>query len=129
MPLAVITRNSRAAVDMALKNLPEIDPADFAVLVTRDLPLSPKAFPDGVRFVAQRLGVDAGSLLMIGDHAFDIEAGKRAGAMTMFLRNDPGESRSTGGADFVVDTLNEAWQVIRYGLPLPVASCRPTCWR
>ena len=89
-------------------------------MVTRDLPLNPKPFPDGVRLVAQRAGSGRRQLLMVGDHAFDIEAGRRAGAMTMFLRNDPAGRRGPAGADFVVDTLAEARQIIRYGLPLPV---------
>jgi len=120
IPMGIITRNSREAVDRAFANLPGIDPADFAVVVTRDLPFDPKPLPDGVRFVAAHLGVDAGHLLMIGDHALDVEAGKRAGAPTMFLRNDPTEAQADGGADLVVGTLAEALEVIRYGLPLPV---------
>ncbi len=120
IPMAVITRNSRRAVDKAFAGLTGIDPAAFSVVVTRDLPMNPKPFPDGVRFVAKELNVDAGRLLMIGDHAFDIEAGARAGAMTMFLRNDPLETPGTVESDFVVDTLAEALEVIRFGLPLPV---------
>jgi hydrogenase expression/formation protein HypE len=120
MPMAIITRNSREAVDRALVNLPELDPAAFAVVVTRDLPFSPKPFPDGVEFAARKLGVDVGGLLVIGDHAFDIEAGKRAGALTMFLRNDSGGPVPSTGADFTVDTLEEARRVMRYGLPLPL---------
>jgi hydrogenase expression/formation protein HypE len=119
VPMAIITRNSREAVDSAFANLPGIDPADFAVVVTRDLPLGPKPLPDGVRFVAEKLGVDVSRLLIIGDHAFDVEAGKRAGALTVFLRNDPAEPQADGGADFVVGTLGEALEVIRFGLPLP----------
>ncbi len=119
IPMAIITRNSRAAVDRAFANLPGMNPADFAIVVTRDLPLGPKPLPDGVRFVADGLGVDVTRLLMIGDHAFDVEAGKRAGAPTMFLWNDPAESQPDRGADFVVGTLAEALTVIRWGLPLP----------
>jgi beta-phosphoglucomutase-like phosphatase (HAD superfamily) len=47
IPMAIITRNSRAAVERATANLSGIDLADFSVVVTRDLPLSPKPLPDG----------------------------------------------------------------------------------
>ncbi|NLE10405.1 MAG: HAD-IA family hydrolase, partial [Actinobacteria bacterium] len=104
IPMAIITRNSRAAVERAMARLPGIALGDFALVVSRDLPLNPKPFPDGVEFAARELGVESAGLLMIGDHAFDIEAGKRAGTLTMFLRNDPRETRSTGDAHFVVDT-------------------------
>jgi hydrogenase expression/formation protein HypE len=119
IPMAIITRNSREAIMRASENLPGIDPAAFAVVVTRDMPLNPKPFPDGVEFVACELGVGVANLLMIGDHAFDVEAGRRAGALTMFLQNDPLEPSPDGGADFVVNTLEEARRVIRFGLPLP----------
>lgn len=118
IPMGIITRNSRAAVEQAVVRLPGIALEDFALLVTRDLPFNPKPFPDGVEFAARELGVEPGGLLMIGDHAYDIEAGKRAGTLTMFLRNDPREQRSTGDAHFVVDTLGEAKRIITYGLPL-----------
>ena len=119
IPMAIITRNSRAAVERAMARLPGIALGDFALVVSRDLPLNPKPFPDGVEFAARELGVESAGLLMIGDHAFDIEAGKRAGTLTMFLRNDPRETRSTGDAHFVVDTLWDAGRIIAYGLPLP----------
>jgi len=119
IPMAIITRNRREAVEQALMGIPGIEPGDFAALVTRDLPLNPKPFPDGVEYVARELGVGVGGLLVIGDHAFDMEAGSRAGALTMFLKNDPREVAPEEDADFVVETLDEALRVIRYGLPLP----------
>jgi hydrogenase expression/formation protein HypE len=119
VPMAIITRNSRAAVDVAFEHLPEIDPRWFRVVLTRDLPVNPKPFPDAIHLAARELGVVEAHLLMIGDHDFDIEAGRRAGTITMFLRNDPDRPGIAGGADFVVDTLVEAMEIIRYGLPLP----------
>ena len=120
VPMAIITRNSRLAVDVAFERMPEIDEDWFGAVLTRDLPVNPKPFPDGVRLAAERLGVAEGNLLMVGDHDFDIEAGRRAGTMTMFLRNTPRADAGPAGADFVVDSLAEARQIIRYGLPLPV---------
>jgi hydrogenase expression/formation protein HypE len=122
VPMAIITRNRREAVERALLNLDGIEVSDFARLVTRDLPLSPKPSPDGVRHVAHELGVEAGTLLLIGDHAFDIEAGVQAGALTMLLQNEPNGAGDKGppASDFVVTSLAEARQVIRYGLPLPL---------
>lgn len=129
VPMAIITRNSRVAVDIAFAHLPEIDPTWFEAILTRDLPVNPKPFPDGVELAARKLGTERGNLLMVGDHDFDIEAGRRAGTITMFLRNDAkaagsagsaGSPGSPGGADFVVESLAQAREVIRYGLPLPV---------
>jgi hydrogenase expression/formation protein HypE len=119
IPMGIITRNTRESIDRSLAELPGIDPGCFDVIVTRDLPLSPKPFPDGVLYAAERLAVDVTELLVVGDYAFDIEAGKRAGALAMFLHNDPGGPFHGQGADFVVHSLAEALTVIRLGIPLP----------
>jgi hydrogenase maturation factor len=117
--MGIITRNTRASIDRSFLKLPDMDPAYFGVIVTRDLPLSPKPFPDGVLYAAERLGVDVAELLVVGDYAFDIQAGKGAGALTMYLHNHPEEPFHGEGADFVVHSLAEALAVIRMGLPLP----------
>jgi FMN phosphatase YigB (HAD superfamily) len=40
------------------------------------------------------MGLRAEETLLIGDHAYDIEAGRAAGTMTMFLRNDSHDVRA-----------------------------------
>ncbi len=122
VPMAIITRNRREAVDRAFLGLEDIAQDDFSCVVTRDLPLDPKPSPEAVLHVAAELGVETGELLLVGDHVYDIEAGVRAGALTMFLSNGPrdaGEGEATE-SDFVVDDLWEARDIISYGLPLPL---------
>jgi len=127
VPMAIITRNRLEAIQRALLNLDGIDEDDFACVVTRDLPLRPKPSPEGVRHIADELGVDVRELLLIGDHAFDIEAGVRAGALTMFLQNgaeEPVEDR-LAESDFVVSDLTRARQLVRFGIPLPLGKLSP----
>jgi len=119
VPMGIITRNTRESLDRSFPKLPGIDAGYFDVVVTRDLPLSPKPFPDGVLHAAERLGVEVAELLVVGDYAFDIQAGKRAGALAMYLHNDPAGPFHGEGADFVVHSLADALAVIRQGLPLP----------
>jgi hydrogenase expression/formation protein HypE len=119
VPMAIITRNAGATVERALARFTGVGPADFAFIVSRDLPMSPKPSPAGVLHVAEELGVEVGELLVIGDHAFDIEAGAGAGALTMFVRNDAGGQLPKTPPDFVVEGLEDALRIIRYGLPLP----------
>lgn len=120
VPMAIITRNRREAVEKAFANLAGIALDDFALVVTRDLPLKPKPSPDGVRYVARTLGVDVRELLVVGDHTFDVEAGRRAGALTMFLENGATGTASPDCRGFVVATLGEAKRIIRRGLsPAP----------
>ncbi len=125
IPMAIITRNRREAVDAAFARLEGIEPEDFALVVTRDLPLRPKPSPAGVQFIAGELGLDTGNMLVIGDHAFDVEAGQRAGALTMLLGNDRRGDSGPSGADLTVQTLGEAARIIGYGLPLPAGKLPP----
>jgi len=123
IPIAIITRNRLSAVERALENFPGVDPADFAVIVSRDLAVSPKPSPAGVRYAAEKMDVHLGELLVIGDHYYDIDAGRGAGALTLYLdygTKPPPSTAARGAADFVVGTLQEARRVIDHGLPLPV---------
>lgn len=119
VPMAVLTRNCMAAVECTLDQIEGIDRSDFALIVSRDLNLEPKPHPDGVLHVIEALGADAREVLLIGDHDYDIEAGRQAGTLTMFLHNDPGNPAPVVSADFTVPDLWEAARIIRYGLPLP----------
>lgn len=125
IPMAVITRNSEKSVERCLSILPGIDSKDLALIVTRDLDLSPKPLPDGVLHAVAELGVEPRETLLIGDHAYDVDAGRGAGIITMFLENDPVAPASGTGADFAVPDLHEAARIIRYGLPLPTGKLPP----
>ncbi|MBC7293156.1 MAG: HAD-IA family hydrolase, partial [Thermoleophilia bacterium] len=132
VPMAIITRNVRVFVERALERLEGINIEDFAVVVSRDLPFSPKPAPDGVRYVARELGVPVEEVLVVGDHPLDVAAGKQAGALTVFLRNDTNggsgeeslgsaeENLDTIQADFVAGDLGDVREIVRHGLPLPV---------
>ena len=120
VPMAIITRNTRATVERSLQRMEGMGPVDFGAIVTRDLPLDPKPRPDGVFHAAKALGVKIGELLVVGDHSFDVEAGSAAGSLTMLVGGNPNEPQAEVESDFVVEDLVEALRVIRYGLPLPV---------
>ena len=120
IPMAIITRNAGATVQRALARFSRVRLADFALIVSRDSPVNPKPLPDGVLFVAKELGVNAGELLVIGDHAYDVEAGESAGALTMLVNQDPGESLPENVSDFMVRDLEEARRIVSHGLPLPL---------
>jgi HAD superfamily hydrolase (TIGR01509 family) len=82
LPMAIVTRNSRASLLAACQHLR----IAVEVLVAReDAP--PKPDPACLRFTASRLGVPVSHLLMVGDYRHDIDAGRAAGAMTALLTN------------------------------------------
>jgi HAD superfamily hydrolase (TIGR01509 family) len=120
LPVGILTRNSRAAVSRSLENFARTRRTDFDLVITRDDPVSPKPSPEGVLQAAGRFGIDPGELLLVGDFHFDIQAGRRAGALTVLLDNgDTGHPVADVTADFTVATLTEVRAIVRYGLPLP----------
>ncbi len=114
VPCGILTRNSRRAVERALENFGRIDPDSFALIITRDSPAAPKPSGDGVHLAAQRLGVPVDRVLVVGDYVYDIEAGRRAGALTAHV----GGRGVPEGCDAAVPDLEALRDVIRMGLPL-----------
>ena len=89
--VAILTRNSRAAVLCALENFNPVSADSFDLIVTRDDPVAPKPSGQGVLFAARALGVKPAEMLMVGDFIFDCQAGRAAGARTVLLdpHDDP----------------------------------------
>jgi hydrogenase expression/formation protein HypE len=130
LKVGVLTRNGRAAVEVALARFASLRASDFDVIVTRDDELPPKPAPEGVRFAAQAMGADPSETLMVGDYVLDTQAGRAAGAVTAYLTNGAGAVGADGSTDgpgcpegaacdFVVHGLAELDAVVRLGLPLP----------
>jgi D-glycero-D-manno-heptose 1,7-bisphosphate phosphatase len=70
-----------------------------------------KPRPGMILDAATRLDLDLGESVCIGDRWRDVEAGKRAGVMAIFVDRGYGERRPTG-ADAVVASLPAAVEVI-----------------
>lgn len=82
--VAVLTRNSRASVDLAIRRHGLAVDAS----VTRD-EHPPKPSPDGVRHLMALCGASSGGTIVVGDYRFDIEAGLAAGVRTIALVSQP----------------------------------------
>jgi len=118
LPIGIQTRNSRASVERALANFRGVTVADFDVIITRDDPVAHKPEPDGMVQAAYRMGVKPSELLVVGDYVFDIEAGRRAGAVTVLLENE-GSHTPADLPDFTIRDLGELPDLVRLGRPLP----------
>ncbi|MGD8252575.1 MAG: HAD-IA family hydrolase [Desulfobacterales bacterium] len=117
LPVGILTRNSREAVAGALSRFSGLSLQDFDLVITRDDPVAPKPSPDGVLQAAGRFGVEPSEVLVVGDFRLDIEAGRRAGALTAELVA-PGH-QPTAEASFVLERLSELKAIFRGGRPLP----------
>jgi len=116
--IGILTRNTLKTVIRALKNFQHTGISDFDLVITRDDHLKPKPDPEGIIWAAEKMGVRPENILMVGDFAFDIEAGKRAGAITVFLDNH-GKEKTEVERVFTISTLEELKEIVDMGQPLP----------
>ncbi len=117
LKVAILTRNSREAVDRALANFDHLTAADFDLILAREDVAFPKPDPESVREAARRLNVEISELLMVGDFKYDIEAGAGAGAPTVFLSNGTPPPADIA-ADITIEKLSELKAIARLSLPL-----------
>ncbi len=75
LKVALITRNCRAVAERVLSRL-----AAYDILLARDDVPRVKPDPDHVRRALAALGCSPAEAVVVGDHVFDIEAGRAAGA-------------------------------------------------
>jgi HAD superfamily hydrolase (TIGR01509 family) len=122
IPFGLASRNSRRSVLRSLRNFDFLDKSDFSVFITRETPLPPKPDPAPVLWAAEQMGIRVQELLVVGDFVFDIEAGKRAGAPTVWLTNGSPANldKFSLPPDQVVDTLSDVEGVVKALLPLPL---------
>ena len=119
LPLVLLTRNSLRAVERALANFDHLTSADFDLLITRDDPINPKPEPDAIFWIAEKLKIPCERLLVVGDYIFDIEAGRRAGALTVWLQPPQWPADKKPDGDFTISALEQLKAIIRLGRPLP----------
>jgi HAD superfamily hydrolase (TIGR01509 family) len=118
LPIGLITRNSLESIKTSLANFKGTLLSDFDVIITRDDPVLPKPNPEGILLAARKLDIDPQTVLMVGDYLFDIEAGRRAGAVTVLLETDKDFDKTLVESDFAISNLSEIKSIIRMGTPL-----------
>ncbi len=118
IPVAVLTRNSLAPIYCALENFSYLTADDFACICTRDEPVRPKPSPEGLFFIAEKLGVNVAELLVVGDYRFDIQAGHAAGAVTVYLDHNGAGLPQDLESHFTISDLSEILPILQLGRPL-----------
>jgi phosphoglycolate phosphatase len=101
--VALITRNCRAASEVVLREL-----KDYDLLLSRDDVPRPKPDPDHVHRSLAAMGFTAQEAVMVGDHDFDMQAGRAAGVHACVGVRTGGrgdENLIAAGADVVLDSL------------------------
>ena len=99
VPTAILTRNSRASVAV-VTGLHDL-PVDL-VRCREDGP--PKPAPAPILDFCSAVGVGPSETICVGDHAFDLDCARAAGAGAVLLRI-PGNEQFEARADAVIDDL------------------------
>ncbi len=116
--LGIISRNTLLSIQRTLENFERIQVRDFDVILSRDDPTKPKPSPEGIQEAARRWDLPADQILVVGDFVFDIEAGRKAGAHTVFLTNREPFPTLEHPPDFTIHELSELKEIVRYACPL-----------
>ena len=87
----------------------------FSVLGTVECAPVPKPAPDTVLYVLDRLGASPEESAVIGDTAFDIEMGRRAGCRTCGVTygNHDRVRLEAAGADWIIDSIKELPRLLK----------------
>ena len=119
LPIGLISRNSRQAIERAIENFAALSLSDFEVVICRDHQAAIKPDPEGVLAAAEALGVSPSHLLVVGDFWFDVEAGNRAGAVTVFLgQKEHLPPTPVSVPAYRVSTLAELMPILQMGIRL-----------
>jgi phosphoglycolate phosphatase len=107
VPLAIASSRSRPSLWRLIEHLGLA--GRFTVVAGREDARREKPYPDMLLGVANRLGIDAGNLLMVGDTTYDIRMGHNAGAATCAVTygNHSREELAAAYPTFMVDSPRE----------------------
>jgi phosphoglycolate phosphatase-like HAD superfamily hydrolase len=108
--MGIVTRNTRenALRILEIIGIDRFFPAE--AVVGRD-EAEPKPSAEGILQLAARWGIAAERMVMVGDYLYDLEAGRRAGTLTVHLERSKAP-RWPHLADLVVPDLEYLAEVI-----------------
>ena len=111
LKLGILTRNSLKSVRTAMMSFRMTSLKDFDVVITREQALKLKPHPEGVLMACRLFRVVPNELAVVGDYIYDIQAGQRAGALTVFLESDHTTKRPKPPADWTIKNLDELKEI------------------
>jgi hydrogenase expression/formation protein HypE len=118
LKIGIITRNCSRIAKRTIENFDTLKPEDFDLIITRDDPFRPKPSGEGIHYAAEKMGVKPEEILVVGDFAYDLKAGKRAGSLTAFLHHPHSPQPEPTECDFIISYLSDLKHIVRMGLPL-----------
>jgi len=100
--IAIVTRNSKKAVDIVLSK----HKLFFDALITREV-TSPKPSAKPLIMASELLGIDKENLIMVGDYKYDLMASRKAGIRNILVMHEEYCQEFKNLADWTVNSLTE----------------------
>ena len=115
----ILTRNSRASIERSMSRMTGVSAGDFDLIITRDDDPAVKPSPEGVLAACGRFGLAPAQVMVVGDYVYDVEAGRAAGAVTVFFDSAPEREFARPAADYRIESLLELIDLVDRLRPLP----------
>ncbi len=95
--VAILTRNCREATFIALGKFAEL----FDSIITREDGFPPKPAPDAVVYLMSRFKSRGSETMVVGDYDYDMDAGSKAGCITVRLGDGYGDYKISRLRDII----------------------------
>ena len=127
--LGIISTMSCKAARLVLQHFKSIPSADIEIIISRAefLQLAPEA--NLVDIAADKMDLLAENLMIVTNNASEIQAGQRAGAITVFVDPNQKSNPIALTRDFVIPNIQELKDIVRMGMPLAAGKLPNTLLR
>jgi len=117
--LGIISTMSRKAARRVLRLFRSIPSADIEVIISRAefLQLAPEA--NLIDIAAEKMNLAAENLMIVTTKVSQIQAGQRAGAITVLMDSHQKSKPIALTRDFGIQNIQELKDIVRMGTPLP----------
>jgi len=106
--IGIITRNNRKSSIMSAENTKIIDYIDL--ILSRDDVEKVKPDPMHIQIALKKLNSEPEKSVVVGDHRFEIEAGKKLGCLTIGVLSGSGTRETLKNADLIFKSIKEFYE-------------------
>jgi hydrogenase maturation factor/beta-phosphoglucomutase-like phosphatase (HAD superfamily) len=120
LSLGIMSTVSRKASQQILRSFSTIPSTDMEVIISRDEFWQQGPEANLIDIAAEKMHVAVESLLIVSTSTSEIEAGQKAGAITVLVDQDRKPKPIALSRDFEIQSIQELKNIVRLGIPLPV---------
>jgi hydrogenase maturation factor/beta-phosphoglucomutase-like phosphatase (HAD superfamily) len=119
LPLGIMSTVSRKASRQILRSFSAIPSTDIEVIISRDEFWQQGPEANLIDIAAEMMHVAVENLLIVSTSTSEIQAGQKAGAITVLVDQDRKSKPIALSRDFEIQSIRELTNIVRVGTPLP----------